>query len=215
MGTGTVTTTNQHAIYSPSSAHRWTQCTASAEAIAKLPPQEEGEAAKEGTEAHEELERVLKGGAPDPEHPAAYIVSLTVNYVRQLPPGELWVEQRVELTKHIWGRCDVAHYDPASQTLTVVDMKNGFVGVDAKDNEQLMIYAAASVFTHNLSAKYFRLVVVQPRDFRPGPRVKQYPEKTEDWPNCTIDVPEPPEFWMNHVAFDGRNTAASAFPSPS
>ena len=68
-----------HAVYAPSSAHRWTVCTASAEAITKLPEQESSEAAEEGTEAHSELERVLNGGAPDKEHPGAYGVALAAD----------------------------------------------------------------------------------------------------------------------------------------
>lgn len=191
----------RHAVYSPSSAGRWTQCTASAEAIAMLPEQDESDAAREGTEAHEELERVLSPyhdrpdvkldadklmAALDQEHPSAYGIALMLKYAAGLPAGRFWIEQRVELTPAIWGRCDVAHY--ADGVLTVLDLKNGFVGVDAKDNEQLMLYAAASVYTHNLPLKYFRLVIVQPNDFRPGvPRVKQWPETANDWPHCTAD----------------------------
>lgn len=175
-----------HAVYAPSSAHRWTVCTASATAIAALGEQEEGDEAKEGTAAHEEIERCMSGIAQfsngcqplpvDPDHPAAYGVSLVIDYVRQLSQNgsKLWIEQRVALTDQIWGRCDVAHWDEASATLTIVDYKNGFVGVDVEDNEQLQIYAAASIYTHRLPAKWIRLVVVQPRDFRPVPRVKQH-----------------------------------------
>lgn len=180
---------SDHAIYAPSSAHRWINCTASATAIAHLPEQEEGEEAKEGTSAHEEIERCLgvynndddvgggaliPGDSINPDHPAAYGVSLLLDYVRQLPPGRLWIEQRVELTPHIWGRCDVAHYDEAGETLTIVDYKNGYVDVQAEENEQLMIYAAASIYTHNLPARHVRLVVVQPNSFMPVPRVKQW-----------------------------------------
>lgn len=177
--------TDAHAVYAPSSAHRWSNCTASAEAIAALErvvPPEEGEAAQEGTEAHEEIERCLApvpqlGGEPmdvNPDHPAAYGVSLLLDYVKQLPPGDLWVEQRVELTPAIWGRCDVAHFDRATETLTIVDYKNGYVDVQAEENEQLQIYAAASLYTHNLPAKWIRLVVVQPNSIMPVPRVKQW-----------------------------------------
>lgn len=167
--------TRSHAIYSPSSAHRWMHCTASAEAIAVLPPQEEGEAARAGTEAHEELERVLGGGASDPDHPGAYIVALAVDYVRQLPPGKMWIESRVELTPAIWGRCDVLHWHDESSTLTVLDMKNGFIDVPVEENEQLMIYAAAAMMTHNLPVKWVRLVIVQPNSFIPGvQKVKQW-----------------------------------------
>lgn len=165
----------QHAVYAPSSSHRWTHCSASAEAIAKLPVQESGEAAAKGTAAHEEIERVLAGGDADHEHPSAYGVALFVSYVKQLPPGKLWVEQRVALTEQIWGRCDTSHWEETTATLTIVDYKDGFIDVAVEENEQLMIYAAASVYTHNLPVKWIRLVVVQPNSFIPGvPKVKQW-----------------------------------------
>lgn len=176
---------HQHATYAPSSAHRWTVCTASAEAIAALPDPDESEEAAEGTRAHDEIERCLghlNDRVADPleigaiacdlEHPAAYGISLMFAYLRGLPAGRLWIEQRVVLTPQIWGRCDVAHY--GDKTLTIIDYKNGFVGVDAQDNEQLQIYAAASIYTHKLDVSHVRLVVVQPNDFRPLPRVKQH-----------------------------------------
>jgi len=175
---------SQHAVYAPSSAHVWMNCTASAEAIAKLGEREsvlgEDESA-EGTEAHNEIERVLEpfvsGGVPlpiDPEHPAAYGVALFADYVRKLPPGRLWVEQRVYLTEHVWGRCDTAHWFESAAVLTVADYKNGHKGVEA-DAAQLKIYAAATIYTQKIPAKWVRLAVVQPNDFRPGqPRVKQH-----------------------------------------
>lgn len=195
---------SDHAVYAPSSADRWMNCTASAEAIANLPPQEEGEEATEGTEAHEEIERVLgplsEGGMRygvnlDNDHPAAYGVALVVDYVRKLPPGRLWVEQRVYLTEHIWGRCDISHWDESTATLTIVDYKNGFIGVDA-DAPQLLIYAAASIYTHKLPAKWIRLVVVQPNDFRPVPRVKQHVMSVDalyDFANKAAAVPLGPK----------------------
>lgn len=184
-----------HAVYAPSSAHRWTVCTASATAIAKLPVQESGEEAAQGTAAHEEIERCLVqldsdwqkswGATGDalpvnPDHPAAYGVALVLDYVRQLPPGKMWIEQRVALTEQIWGRCDVAHWEPQSGVLTILDFKNGFVDVDVIENEQLRIYAAGSIYTHKLPAKWIRYVVVQPNSFMPVPRVKQWHESADD-----------------------------------
>jgi hypothetical protein len=181
--------TAAHAIYAPSSAHRWSICTASAPALAALPEQEEGEEAAEGTEAHEEIERILgpwassnytvPPGALDPDHPAAYGIALLIDYVRKLPGGRLWVEQRVRLTDDIWGRCDVAHWHEESATLTIVDYKNGYVDVDAVKNEQLRIYGASSIYTHKLPAKWVRYVVVQPNSFMPVPRVKQWIESSD------------------------------------
>jgi hypothetical protein len=168
---------------------RWAKengCTAAPFAIAQLPPEEEGDAARAGTEAHEEIERcfgklngefVDPATTPikpvDPDHPAAYGIALMISYIRQLPPGRLWIERPVELTKDIYGTPDVRHWDEATRTLTVPDFKNGFIGVDA-DTEQLWIYAAASVYTDNLPLEWARLVIVQPNDFRPVPRVKQH-----------------------------------------
>jgi hypothetical protein len=175
-----------HAVYAPSAAHRWAMkdgCTASAEAIAHLGEQEEGEEAAKGTAAHDEIERCMIGEMDDPtwldvdlDHPAAYGVALVLDYCRKLPPGQFWIEQRVRLTDEIWGRCDVAHWSPSTRILTIVDYKNGYVGVDAEENEQLRIYAAASIYTHNLPVEWVRYVVVQPNDFRPVPRVKQWYE---------------------------------------
>lgn len=203
---------SSHAIYAPSSAHRWTQCTASAEAIARLPEQEEGEAAAEGTAAHEEIERCLghlNGRVAQPaeigaitvdkDHDAAYGIALMMAYLRGLPSGQLWIEQRVELTKDIWGRCDVAHYEAATETLTIVDYKNGFVGVDAEENEQLRIYAQGSILTHNLAVKLIRYCVVQPRDFRPVPSVKQWGETAESlyaWVQTIVGIPNGPKSFV-------------------
>lgn len=178
-----------HAVYAPSSAHRWLLCTASASAIAALPPAEEGEEAAKGTRAHDEIERILGHlsetiAAPvdieravtklDPAHPSAYGIALVLDFVRQLPEGTLWVEQRVRLTDEIWGRCDVGHWDDSTSVLTIVDYKDGYVNVEAEDNEQLEIYGASTIMTRKLPAKWVRLVVVQPNSFMPVPRVKQW-----------------------------------------
>lgn len=177
-----------HAVFSPSGAPTWTVCTASAEAIAamrRVVPEEEREESQDGTAGHDEIERrigPLQGELVDPatmpikdidpEHAAAYGVALFVDFIRKLPPGRMWVEQRVILTKDIWGRADTIHWHEESLTLTIPDYKNGFVGVDP-DSEQLQIYAGAAMNTFGLKAKWVRLVVVQPNDFRPLPRIKQ------------------------------------------
>lgn len=171
-----------HAVYAPSSAHRWTVCTASAEAIGRLPEQESGDAAIAGTEAHDELEKVLKGGAADPDHAAAYGVALFANYVQQLrdtTPGNEWIEQRVALTGQIWGRLDYGHWSPLDSIVTIADKKNGFVDVPVEENEQLRVYGASLIHQYRLPAKWARYVIVQPNSIVPGPRVKQWIEPVE------------------------------------
>ena len=197
-----------HATYAPSSAHRWTVCTASATAISALGEQEEGDAARKGTAAHEEIERRLKPLArdlkakplpADEDHPSAYGVALVVDYVSKLVgtptiDDRLWIEQRVALTDVIWGRCDVSHWHAESQTLTIADYKDGFVGVDP-DAEQIRIYAAASMFTHRLPVKWIRYAIIQPNDFRPVPRVKQDIESVDSlyaWAEVVATIPKGP-----------------------
>lgn len=182
----------QHACYSPSSAHRWTVCTASAQAIAKLPPQEDTEESLAGTEAHNEFERVMGGTPLDTDHPSALLVALARSYISQLPPGQTWCEHRVYLTEHIWGRLDFGHWEEATGTVTILDLKNGFLGVDAEENEQLRIYAAALIQQHKLPVKWIRYCVVQPNDFRPVPSVKQWGESAaslQAWTTTTAAIP--------------------------
>jgi hypothetical protein len=182
-----------HAVYSPSSAHRWTECTASAEAIAALGEREEGEAAKKGTAAHSELERVLGGAEADPDHESAYAVALAVAYLNGLPAGRRWVEQRVALTDQIWGRLDVGDYFEPDETVTILDLKDGFVDVSPVENDQERIYAAALIREHRLKVKWIRYVIVQPNSIVPGPRVKQWIESAESLAKWAANVAEIPK----------------------
>jgi len=108
----------------------------------------------------------------------------------------IWIEQRVALTDQIWGRCDVAHWQNIGQVLTIVDLKNGQRAVDVEENEQLRIYAAASMFTHKLPVKWIRYVIVQPNDWRPFvPRVKQWIEPVDalyEWAERVSMIPKKP-----------------------
>lgn len=195
-----------HAVWAPSSASRWTRCTASAEGIANSGAElhlTDGED-EEGTEAHEEIARLLKPLAEyglaeffiDPEHPAFLGIGLMFDYVRQLfkrgGGQQVWIEERVRLTDEIWGTPDVIYCNEADQVLTVSDYKNGHVGVDAERNEQLRIYAAAFIATHQLPVKFIRYAIVQPNDFRPVPRVKQWSEPYADLYAFAIEVAQIP-----------------------
>lgn len=173
-----------------------------------LPPQESGDEAEEGREAHSELERrvgPLDGEFVDPatmpilpaddDHPAAYAVAMMIAFIRQIPPGRMWVEKRVQLTPQIWGTADIQHWHEESGTLTIPDLKNGMRAVDP-DKEQNRLYGAASMFTHNLPVKWLRSVIVQPYDWRPFvPRVKQHVEDVDSlyaWAQKVAAIPYGP-----------------------
>jgi len=195
---------SQHAVYAPSASHRWIPCTASPEAIASLGPQERTAESKEGDEAHSELERVLNTALDEGlsldlinwDHPAARGVALALDYVRQLFKHQsdvFYVEERVILTPQIWGKLDVGHWSNKTQTITVVDFKNGQRAIDVEENPQLRIYAAALMFTHKLPAKHIRYALVQLNDWRPYvPRVKQWLEPVESlyaWASHIATIP--------------------------
>lgn len=202
--------TTAHAIYSMSGAHVWIKCTASATAVAAMGhviQQEDGEDSVVGTAAHDEIDRVLGvlndvslvGGGDfialvneqDGDQAAAFGIALFVDYAYKLAtemPGKFWIEKHVRLTDDIWGRLDLAHWHAESATVTIADYKNGFVGVDAEKNDQFRGYAAALIRQFNLPAKHIRYACVQPNDFRPGPRVKQWHESIESLNAWTAEV---------------------------
>jgi hypothetical protein len=194
-----------HAVHAPSSAKRWSKCPGSAQAIAAIDdyyePEEEGEAATEGTQAHDEIDKMFKplgsrsGEAdlvdisdfhnlvtPAPlDHPAAYGLRLVYDAVKkiieQYGKVAMWVEQRVHLTQAIWGRCDIAIWVPSHRLLIILDYKNGMRAVDAEDNDQTGIYAAGTIKTQGIDPLHIQHCIVQPNDWRHFvPRVKWWTE---------------------------------------
>ncbi|XUM19803.1 DUF2800 domain-containing protein [Bradyrhizobium oligotrophicum S58] len=198
-----------------SSMFRWgseTGCTASAEAIEKMGSVvtfEDSEESEAGTAAHDELERVLKPLESrqyplemDGDQPAAIGIALFVSYALKLrrlyPRAQFFIERHVRLTDDIWGRLDCGCWDAETATVTIVDYKNGYVGVDAERNHQLRGYAISLIRQFNLPARHIRYAIVQPNDFRPVPAVKQWAEPIEDleaFAARIVQIPGGPKFF--------------------
>lgn len=89
---------------------------------------------------------------------AAYIR----DYITQLGAGTVQIEQRVYLTKGCWGHLDVGHLGP--EIITVIDYKNGSWDVEARDNKQMLTYAATFLDSHP-NTQWFRLVIFQPNSW--------------------------------------------------
>lgn len=156
-------------LFPPSGAHRWINCSASAEAAthyASVP----GEAAMEGTAFHWVSERCLADGV-EPEmflgrtivvrqdaverkfavtREMAVDIHMWVDFVRQVArmPGKSRIEARIDLS-HLhpdcFGRCDAWHLGDDG-VLTVADAKYGHVDVpvlypDGSLNWQMVLYA--------------------------------------------------------------------------
>lgn len=169
-----------HSTYSPSSAYRWTTCTASVPLIAKEnPPDVPSEAAERGTFLHMIRAHCISKGH-SPERYIGYGEDnhkLTAEDAASLAPGIedlraihcdwLRVEQRVDMGRYVpgcYGTADAIAYDSITHTLYVNDYKSG-AGHDVSpvENLQLMLYAAGAIDTFNLpSAARVVLVIDQP-----------------------------------------------------
>lgn len=171
-----------HAKLSPSSAVRWMTCPGSV-TLSEGIPDKAGKFADEGTDAHE-LAAVCLGEGTDAssylgvamekghivDTDMAMHVQTYIDYVRSIVGDNLLaVEQRLDIEfmtgeKGAAGTSDVVAI--VGDELIVVDLKYGMgVRVDAKDNPQLQMYAAAAVREFDIlqDFKTVRMIIVQPR----------------------------------------------------
>lgn len=175
-----------HSRFAPSAAHRWMRCPGSITLSERLAAEDRTSIhAAEGTVAHDIAARCLETGVDASlyhgtpvsvdgfdfvvdEDMAAY-VQVYVDAIRRRP-GTLLVEQRFDLSDVLgvpaFGTADAVLLDFESSTLEVHDLKFGRgVQVDAKDNEQLRLYAAGalSAFEKVHDWQTVRMFIHQPR----------------------------------------------------
>lgn len=158
-----------HAILSPSSAHRWMQCTPSARLEQQF-PDSSSSAAEEGTLAHELAETRLSihfnritptqyasiytrikdnplFSSEMEEYVDSYASFVLEKMAEAGPEAEIFLEDHIDLTRYIpeaFGTIDAIIM--ADGTLYIIDLKYGKgVEVFANDNEQLMIYALGAL----------------------------------------------------------------------
>lgn len=172
-----------HALLAPSAAHRWLECPASVPFSLQFPDGETSVYAEEGTLAHAAAECILRddkagldsvkrkilAGNFDPEIPEK--VRKYTDYVTALRDsvhGELFVEQRLALTaitgeEGARGTSDAVILAPGE--LYVVDLKYGQGDkIDAPENPQLLIYAAAAYQAFSFAdIERVTVAIVQPR----------------------------------------------------
>ena len=185
-----VLTMGAHALLSPSSAHRWLNCTPSPKLEARE-PDSSSSYAEEGTLAHAFCARELKFylGLPT-NHEAKEIRELFDKYytaemdehvqtyrtvvlekfekARQTTPDpRLLVETRLDFGNYIpdaFGTADAVII--ADGMMEIIDFKYGKgVRVEAERNPQMMIYAlgAYDEFSLEYDIKQVRMTIVQPR----------------------------------------------------
>ncbi|MDS9990540.1 DUF2800 domain-containing protein, partial [Xylella fastidiosa] len=174
---------SQHAMLSPSSAHRWLHCPASVP-LTRTCKDDASPFADEGTVAHTVAADVLRTGSDASAYVgachevnghrwevtaemAAYVQEY-VDYVRAIA-GVRLVEQPLHIAsitgeQGAKGTADMVIL--AGDALAIVDLKYGRgVKVFAEGNEQLQLYALAALqeFAGVEAFQHVRLVIVQPR----------------------------------------------------
>jgi len=170
-----------HALFSPSSAHRWMACPASAKINAQA-EDTPSPYAIEGTTAHELAEICLRqdlipAHLPTDDDWAKYPAEMRDHVQTYLDivlserihmDGRLLVEQRVDFSGYVPdGKGTADAVIVGNGELLVIDLKYGQgVRVDAKDNQQLRLYALGAYEQHWMDLgddPKIRMMVVQPR----------------------------------------------------
>ena len=188
--------TNNHSLFSPSSAHRWLKCTASIylENRLKLPDwvdseipkityehfKEESKYANEGNVKHNEAARLLLDNTNKLSEDDA--VNEYLQYCRRLitiANNNLWfVEKQVAFNSIIEdGFGTVDFFIINNDTLEIVDFKYGRRRVLAEENPQLMLYAYGVLETFIKETNHIKsimLTICQPRALDLGPSIDTY-----------------------------------------
>lgn len=178
---------HQHALHSPSSAHRWFACPGSIRESAGM-PNIESAAAREGTFLHEVATICLRKncdamsmlGHTDMVHvldeAQAAAVQEAIDYVRALKGERHWLDLKVRATEEVYGTLDVAVMtrNPANglAVVHVIDFKFGSgVFVPVENNEQLLSYGTGFLLSDRwaeVDEPFDEIVfhIVQPRHHR-------------------------------------------------
>ena len=211
-----------HALLSPSSAHRWLNCTASPR-LEEHFPDEGSDYAREGTLAHAYCAKRLKEylGLPTDEEDAEideyadYHTGEMAEYVdtyytivlekynealKRTADAKLLVEVQLDFSDVIpesFGTSDAVII--ADDEMEVIDFKYGKgVKVSATENPQMMIYAlgAYNAYSDEYNIKKVRMTIVQPR----LDNLSEYELSVRKLKKWTKDVLKP----RAQAAFDGK-----------
>lgn len=174
---------NEHAILSASSSHRWLECTPSARLEQEF-NEYETVASKEGTAAHalaeHKLKRKLKMRSERPisefndedmelytDDYADYVFEQYTKAKRYDPNAQIFIEQKLDFSCYVpdgFGTGDAVIISKGK--LQIIDLKYGMgVLVNAENNSQMMLYAIGALkkFGKEYDIKKVRMVIFQLR----------------------------------------------------
>lgn len=192
-----------HAKYSASGSARWMNCPGSLRESEDAPPPRESEYAKDGTEAHECLEYILKNRVelraaveaaakkykPDQVTHAISAMDWIMRRARELERRgnsvDLLCETRVDASSFTcadqFGTLDAAIVQEFGK-LIVIDYKYGAgIAVDPEENTQMIYYALGIAHQYHYNFQSVELVIIQPRAFH------ESGETIRTW-ECSMDT---------------------------
>lgn len=162
-----------HSKFSASGSERWLNCAYSVALEEQAPPQAENHFAKEGTFAHEVLEKRLNGLWPEDDflltdEMLAYI-EMVVNRVRLIAAkanAPLLVEKKVfnsDIHEEMFGTCDII-IPQVGGTLHIIDFKYGAGHIVSPiKNTQLIQYSLGVAESYDWQFKDALHHIMQPR----------------------------------------------------
>jgi CRISPR/Cas system-associated exonuclease Cas4 (RecB family) len=160
----------EHALLSPSSASRWTNCPQSV-TLSKDVPETINDAATEGTRLHEIAEKTLKAyfekgellEYPDNLHTYINYIKQEVSFWQLVSDANVHLEDRLTqgfpIAKEFEIRGTADCVIECEDHLIVIDYKSGFNPVDPEENLQLAIYGWLASLKYKKPVT--RLVIVQ------------------------------------------------------
>lgn len=169
---------SEHALLSPSSAHRWLVCAGSIALESKY-PRTSSDAADYGTTCHE----LAKWSLLVNKKPSDYIginlgtgllvtkemVELVETYLSTLNKyslfNDLLVEQKIDFSLYTgipnsFGTSDAIVITSDRKELQIHDLKTGYHTVHATDNPQLMLYALGALYEYGLHGDFEKVKLV-------------------------------------------------------
>lgn len=176
----------KHSPIGASSMSRWSSCPGSIK-LSEGCENKSGIAAQEGTAAHEviglALDRAINSNTPTREILKGVFDAITVysdfieDLVKSINNAAVYVEHSFDMGHiypNLYGTADCVVYDPQGKVLHVIDYKHGEgLPVEVDYNMQACYYALGAILTLKLQVKWVEIVIVQPRCYHPGGKIRK------------------------------------------